>query len=131
MSDNELADRLRHIADGPTLTLEARRELHGVADELDPPKPEPGTPIWFQQREGGPWEFGMTHLDDNYSDDVAVIVSAYDGFTFEQVHAWQPAQILGRNEVAIPQDDVRTIADILTAARSRAKSVLREAGDDI
>jgi len=52
MNEKQVADRLRHIADGPTLTMEARRELHGVADELAPPQPTRDMMRYKQTRHG-------------------------------------------------------------------------------
>jgi hypothetical protein len=98
MNEKQLANRLRDIANN---AADADVELRMLADELDPPKPEPGKSIWFQQRIGGPWEFGISHIDADYSDDEVILVSANDGFTFEQIHTWKPARVLGPRQVAV------------------------------
>lgn len=104
MNEKQLADRLRRLSKARQNDL----ELNKIADELDPPKPKHGKPIWFQQKPGGPWEFGMSHIDTNYSDDEVVLLSTDDGFTFEEIHAWKPARILGPRQVAV---DVPPVAE--------------------
>ena len=52
MTDKERAERLRKVATAPTLTIEGRQALVEVADELDPPRPEPGTVVWWTDDEG-------------------------------------------------------------------------------
>ena len=42
MTKKEIADRIR-----ATLTVHSDPELVKLADELDPPRPEPGTVVWF------------------------------------------------------------------------------------
>jgi len=113
MNDKELADRLRHIAYGPTLTMEARRELHGVADELDPPKPEPGTKIWvrFDSHELDEWELGEV----TQSGVLLFGVSVANSPKWEEVEELKPAHILGPRQVAF---DVPPVDEWPTRASS-------------
>jgi hypothetical protein len=43
----------------------------------------------------------MSHIDTNYSDDDVILLSEDDGFTFEQIHTWKPARVLGPRQVAV------------------------------
>ena len=62
MTEREIAKRLRGVAKAPTLNIEGRRELTLIADELDPPRPEPGTVVWWRDAEGlGEWSLGQIH----------------------------------------------------------------------
>ena len=56
MTDKEIAKRLREIAK----TLNPTIRIESLADELDPPRPEPGTVVWWRDAEGlGEWSLGQ------------------------------------------------------------------------
>ena len=58
MTDKEIAERLRDMSNRiGSLTQASLTEL---ADELDPPRPEPGTVVWWRDAEGlGEWSLGQ------------------------------------------------------------------------
>ena len=98
MTDKEIAERLRKImADYGDMG-----ELQELADELDPPRPEPGTLVWWSYAN----DTARKHLgyvsDRQYG---VVPLNEKPGFDdyyvpFEQIE-WKPARILGLDEVVV------------------------------
>ena len=59
MTETEIAERLRDMSNRiGSLTQASLTEL---ADELDPPRPEPGTVVWWRDCDG-PWHRGLSTL---------------------------------------------------------------------
>jgi len=99
MTNKEIAERLRKIVDRQEKLLGAGgsvTEIRQIADELDPPRPEPGTYVWWrythnrslgwylgEYRESGVDHFGSVYLVP-WSD-----------------IEWKPARILADDEVAV------------------------------
>jgi len=121
MDEKQLAERLRHIADAPALTLENRARLHTVADELDRPRPEPGAVVWYWiADDDGPY-LGVVDEHENH-----IARTQWGGIVGLTENNWEPAHILGRDEAAVPKNDIQTIEEMLTAARTRAESERKE-----
>ena len=53
MNQKEIADRIR-----ATLTVHSDFDLIRLADELDPPRPEPGTVVWWRVAADDTWRLG-------------------------------------------------------------------------
>jgi len=93
MTDQEKADRIRKIAGFPALTIEARRQLRDVANEIAPPDPMPGTPIMWR-RNDDPWQYGIVEMGR--------CTRTWEGkqIPLETIE-WKPARILGPLQVAV------------------------------
>jgi hypothetical protein len=95
MNAKEIAERLRAIADKPLMIHDPRAELSSLANELDPPRPEPGTVVWWQVRCDEPLALGFVGYDER--------VYAKDGTSYPiySLIVIKPARILAPDEVAI------------------------------
>ena len=90
MTEREIADRIR-----ATLTVHSDPDLARLADELDPPRPEPGTVVWW------------SHANDTGSQYLGYVVdrgiaslhhpeSVRDNYVVEWDNIeWKPARIAG------------------------------------
>jgi hypothetical protein len=100
MTEKEIADRLRDIADN---AADADVELRMLADELDP-RPEPGTAVWFTlgENDPDPPELGIVTKS-------RVHVIDADGFVHSMAEVRiKPARVLGPRQVAV---DVPPVAE--------------------
>ena len=52
MTHKEIAKRLRGLIDATSNGIVLSESIQRIADELDPPRPEPGTVVWWQDDEG-------------------------------------------------------------------------------
>ena len=60
MTNKETAERLRKLIDGTSNGIVLSEAIQNIADELDPPRPEPGTVVWWRDAEGlGEWCLGQ------------------------------------------------------------------------
>lgn len=99
MTHKEIAERLREIAgyDKPP-HRQTRRELTELADTLDPPKPEPGTVVWWRYstpEDATSWRLGAVHTDGQ--------IYAFDSTAprlWNHID-YKPARILAPGEVAV------------------------------
>ena len=88
MNKTDIAKRLRGLAirshnEGKHQTADHITEL---ADELDPPRPEPGTVVWWRKDVGDEWRIGTV-----YSGGVEFGTSSYSWDEIE----YKPARIAG------------------------------------
>jgi hypothetical protein len=90
MDEKQLAERLRDIANN---AADADVELRLLADELDPPKPEPGTVVLWRM-DGGEWQTGIVSVH------MQIFDADLDAYEFYEVQ-WKPARILGPRQVAV------------------------------
>jgi hypothetical protein len=95
-----------------------QEDLERMADRLDPPRPKPGTVVWFQQSKAGPWELGMVVIDENYSEDEPVVVSAFDGYTFAQLSTWQPAPIPDEDGYCVKDGKLHKLVEVPSSGDS-------------
>ncbi len=98
MTHKEIAERLRGIAEREGVPY--RQTIRGLnaielANELDPPKPERGSVVWWSCWDG-PWTIGLMHMDG--SD----IIVRDDGshVNIDEVK-WKPARICAPDEVPV------------------------------
>jgi hypothetical protein len=70
--------------------------LRAKADELDPPRPEPGAVVWWHM-DGGEWQVGIV------SAHMQIIDSELDAYEFEEVE-YKPARILAPDD---PGDELQ------------------------
>jgi hypothetical protein len=110
MDEKQLADRLRKLSKARQNDL----ELNKIADELDPPRPKLGTVVWFQQREGGPWELGMVTFDS--FEDEPVVISATDGYTFAQLSTWKPVSIPDEEGYCVVDGELHKLVEVPLSA---------------
>ena len=60
MTHKEIAERLRDLIDGTSNGIVLSESIQCIADDLDPPLPEPGTVVWWRDAEGlGEWSLGQ------------------------------------------------------------------------
>lgn len=80
-------------------------EQQKLADELDPPRPEPGTVVWWQDTEGlSDPTLGMVNEFG-----CIEIFGTTKELEFDEV-TWKPARILAPDEVAFPLGVAKAIA---------------------
>jgi hypothetical protein len=98
MTNKEIAARLRSVAKLESSGSITKSRLHEIADELDPPRPEPGTVVW--------WKFGTD--DDEYrigqvNDSGTGVRGVYWNSTpaYWKHIDYKPARILAPDEVAV------------------------------
>ena len=100
MTLKEIADRIR-----ATATVHTDPDLLQLADELDPPRPEPGTVVR--------WRY--VYFENNFI--AGVVAEGGDGVidSEQEFHEWcyidyKPARILAPGEVALPLGVAKAIA---------------------
>ena len=94
MMNKEIAERLRDMTNRiGSLTAESLKEL---ADELDPPKPEPGTVVWWRWVGSNQRMYERT---GHFRGDG--VVDAYGDFHRDFAVECKPAHILAQDEVAV------------------------------
>ena len=86
MTNKEIADRIR-----ATLTVHSDPELAKLADELDPPRPEPGTVVWWRGSVDDTWHLGCVVV---YGIVPADNINACWNWGFKGLE-WKPARIAG------------------------------------
>ena len=94
MTNKEVAERLREIAEygeGPYTRLSQ------LADEIDPPRPEPGTVVWWRVTADDKWHLGCVV---DYGIVPADKVNACWNWDVNGLE-WKPARILAPNEMAV------------------------------
>jgi hypothetical protein len=91
MTHKEIAEQLRNMpscsASGELVYKERCVEL---ADKIDPPKPEPGTVVWWRLR----------NTDDDWSIGEVLGKGGVSGLPWGEIE-WKPARILAPDEVAV------------------------------
>ena len=98
MTNKEIAERLREIATARAFTMENRQAVEDIADTLDPPRPEPGTVVWWnydRAKHDLEWKIGIV------TDDGLLIVAADGDKHFLHHTITKPARILAPDEVAV------------------------------
>ena len=136
MTNEERAQAYREVADWllehadiePQIQVRLSKLVRDYADELDAPRPEPGTVVW--------WRY--IHSSADFA--IGVVAAHGDGvIDFEQFfHAWgyiecKPARIAGPEDVIIPLEIARNCCGNSTAAEymqdeiRRAEAARREA----
>jgi len=100
MNEKQLAERIREavcLMQGGIYD-EAAAVLESTAYELDPPKPEPGTVVWWKFPQMRKWEIARIHQAGN------TLPGIYDlrgNFVPMGDLQWKPARILGPRQVAV------------------------------
>ena len=61
MTNKEIADRLRDLIDGTSNGIVLSEAIQRIADDLDPPRPEPGTVVWWRYLTGSLWFLGTVN----------------------------------------------------------------------
>jgi hypothetical protein len=107
MTHKEISERLREIADARAYTMETRQAVRELADELDPPRPEPGTVVWWRFDDTD-WEPGIVFDKSSIVDKDSELIS------FDQGIECKSARILGPYEVAIDKSSAFIIMHTLT-----------------
>ena len=99
MTNKEIADRLRGMVGRKYIDMPGLDQaVRSFADELDPPRPEPGTVVWWRYKTADDeefWKLGEVHIDG--------WVYAF-GSTAPRLWKeieYKPARILGPDEVAV------------------------------
>ena len=121
MTEREIADRIR-----ATLTVHSDPDLARLANELDPPRPEPGTVVWWQDDEG----LGDPVLGQVNDLGFIELFGTKDKASIYSVK-WWPARIAGPMQeiVDIPPvsewpDDVGSITQRMIPHRSRTSHTI-------
>jgi hypothetical protein len=97
MTNKEIAEKLRHVADYNL----SYAHLRDLANELDPPRPEPGTVVWYKfTREPEwslkeRWRLGIVTVEGD-----ALWTVTHDLVLLCDVE-YKPARILADDEVAV------------------------------
>ena len=99
INDKEIAKRLRDIANN---AADADVELRLLADELDPPKPEPGL-VWYTPRNANNWRLGWWN-----GTKVRDVEEGYLMANIQDDLRIKPARILGPRQVAV---DVKPVSE--------------------
>jgi hypothetical protein len=140
MTKKDIAERLREII---AYQQHPYTRMEELADELDPPRPEPGTVVWCHQESwpSDQWEIAT-------SAEQGVYITGHGAALPWDSIRWKPARILADDEVAVkvplvrewPDDsecvEVALIYDRHTHLKyaqhviTRAEAEAREAGDD-
>ena len=126
MTEREIADRIR-----ATLTVHSDLDLWRLADELDPPRPKPGTVVWWRwtnrKCERG-WSIGQ--VADN-GRGVCIDIYSFKVSAEWRYIEWKPARIAGPMQeiVDIPPvsewpDDVGSITQRMIPHRSRTSHTI-------
>ncbi len=102
MTHKQIANRLREIIQGEGPHPYAQLEL--LADTLDPPRPEPGTVVWWRYKYAGGPEYKYLGIVEDRGEGI---IDAGQEF-----HEWgdieyRPARILADDEVAMKVPPVR------------------------
>lgn len=92
MTNKEIAKRLRHIVDYHLDTT----TINSLADELDPPKPEPGTVVWYLALWDDVWHMGIVEENDR-----GYARTQWGGVVDLDEIEWKPARILRPRQVAV------------------------------
>jgi len=87
MTNKEIAERLRKI-----MNMYSVDKLQQLANELDPPRPEPGTVVWWRYPDDGEWFPGVAKPDG---------VEDHSDYPDWDEIEWKPARILAPDEVAV------------------------------
>jgi len=109
MTNAEIAERLRDIAE---YNLDSSN-LKALADELDQPKPETGTVVWWRFRKDNEWQLGQVqeyNLLYSFGSDVDKEWADIE---------WKPARILADDEVAIPVEELIDVRKDISNGRYR------------
>lgn len=141
MTNKEIAERI-DIAMGST-EYDGHggvfQQLRALRNELDPPKPEPGTVVWWRHvpKDGVngvivDWTTGVAVVDNN-----AGIYSQYGWYAWDEIE-WKPARILKPGQVAVDRADIEIAAriidkpgtDIIAAKLRNILDRDKEAGDE-
>jgi len=94
-------------------------ELNSLANELDPPKPETGTVVWWKRHDYTKWNLGYV-ADRQYG-----VVPLNDEIGFDDYYLpwadveWKPARILDDDEVAIPVEELIGVRKDISNGRYR------------
>lgn len=91
MTHKEIAERGRRILSQTDRNADDKyRELVELFDELDPPRPEPGTGLWWRYwRDGGAWKLGIV---EEFGDGVVDSEQEFHGWGDIE---YKPARIAG------------------------------------
>ena len=93
MTNKEIADRLRGLIDATSNGIVLSEYIQRIADELDPPRPSPGTVVWWRHipRDGVivDWTTGVVVPDNK-----AGIYSQYGWYAWDEIE-YKPARIAG------------------------------------
>jgi hypothetical protein len=93
VTNKEIAKRLRYIAEnGLTDSF-----LFTIANELDPPNPEPWTVVWIRWRREAYAEWKLAQVNEVSGVDLFGTIGE---FPLEELE-WKPARILADDEVAV------------------------------
>jgi hypothetical protein len=100
MTHKEIANRLREIIQGEGPHPYTKLEL--LADTLDPPRPEPGTVVWYKASEKD-WAVGIAgeYFDTEIDRRIDVIYDGTPAPFMLSACKWKPARILADDEVAV------------------------------
>ena len=104
LSNKEIANRLREIIQGEGPHPYAQLEL--LADTLDPPRPEPGTMVWWRACGGETWALGMCYGRQG-CESVGVADLYQTRYRFSDIE-YKPARILADDEVAVQVPPTQT-----------------------
>lgn len=105
IDEKQLAERLRSIENkiGFTHIEDARMELDGVIEELDPPKPEPGTVVWWKASKYDRRRYGL--VVSHTTGINAVVMDTGGELLFDEIGKqgidWDVVRIPARDEVVI------------------------------
>ncbi len=96
MTNKDIAERLRKLPTSlgsPPLTEAIER----LANELDPPKPEPGTFVWWRVHYGHNWHPGIVCPNDTGE----LCIQGAIGLEEMSGVSWKPARILAPDEMTV------------------------------
>lgn len=115
MNNEELASQLDQWANTIEMAYPiVAKQMRKQADELDPPKSEPGTPVWWRNFSSDHWSFGI--LDGS---GFSLIISD-DGSEIDLTSVeWKPARVAGDDEVVVNRDDLSQAVHELRNAEPR------------
>ncbi len=97
MTDKETAERLRKLIDGTSNGIVLSEAIQNIADELDPPWPEPGTVVWWRGMARGAskeWKLGEAGYGRVYQ------FGSSHGIPLGTIE-WKPSRALASDEVAV------------------------------
>ena len=101
MTDKEIAERLRKLIDGTSNGIVLSEAIQKLADELDPPRPEPGTVVWWRSKTMREWKIAKVCRINLAEKQLLGIRNMNATFISLEDIEWKPARILAPDEVAV------------------------------
>jgi hypothetical protein len=117
MTHKQIANRLREIIQGEGPRPYTQLEL--LADELDPPRPEPGTVVWWRYKYAGGPEYKYLGIVEDSGEGI---IDAGQEFREWGDIEYKTAHILAPNEVAVPLEELIDVRKDISDGRYRAVS---------